>query len=135
MAEDCYFDTSMWLDIHEKRGYNGEIAKKLMEKIIKENYIIAYSDLTITELKQLNYSQNEVNQILSVAKPDNLRRIHIYKEQVKEATNLARQRDIPKKDAVHAILCRDNFLQLISRDEHFEKLKDITHAKKPEEFI
>jgi len=36
MENDFYFDTSIWIDIYEKRGYNGEVAKKLMEKVIKE---------------------------------------------------------------------------------------------------
>ena len=130
-----YFDTSIWLDIYEKRGYNGEFAKKLLEKIIRHDYIITYSDLTIIEFKQINYSQNEINQIFSIAKPNNVRRVHVYKEQIKEGVELARQRNVPKKDAIYAIICRDNFLQLISRDTHFEKLKDIAVAKKPEEFI
>lgn len=133
MQEEFYFDTSIWLDIHEKRD-NSDVAKKLMERIIKEDYKVAYSDLTISELKQLNYSQQEINIILKVAKPNNIKRVHFSKEQIKEGTKLAKKRNIPKKDAIHAVICRDNNLQLISRDEHFAKLKDVTTAKKPEEF-
>ncbi|MBI3035978.1 PIN domain-containing protein [Candidatus Woesearchaeota archaeon] len=89
----------------------------------------------IKEFKNLGYSQNEINSILSVAKPKNIMRIHIYRGQTEEARNLAIQRNVPKKDSLHAILARDNNLQLISRDPHFERLKDITSAKKPEDFI
>lgn len=135
MPSDFYFDTSIWIDLHEKRGNNGEHALNLIIKIINEDSNIAYSDLTIKEFKHLGYSQDEINEILSIAKPNNIKHIHIYREQIEEARNIARQRDVPNNDALHAILCRDNNLQLITRDSHFEKLKDITKAGKPEDFI
>lgn len=135
MTKAFYFDTSIWLDFFEKRGENGEKALKLIIKIIEEDLIIAYSDLTIKEFKQLNYSQNQINEIFSIAKPKNIKRIHIYKEQNNEATKLSRMKNVPKRDALHAVLSRDNFLQLISRDKHFEKLKDIAITKIPEDFI
>ena len=135
MLEDFYFDTSIWLDFHEKRGRNGELAFKLIIKIINEGLKIAYSDLNIKEFKHLGYTNDNINSIFSISKPDNIKRIHIYREQADEAKKLSRQREVPKKDALHAILCRDNNLHLISRDQHFEKLKDVIIAKKPEDFI
>ena len=135
MNEDFYLDTSIWLDLYEKRGKNGEFALQLILKIIEEDLKIAYSDLNVKEFKNLGYSKNQTDEILHIAKPDNLKHIHIYSEQLEEARKLARQRAVPNKDALHAILARDNGLQLISRDYHFEKLKDITEAKLPEDFI
>ena len=135
MFNDFYFDTSVWLDFHEKRGNNGELALKLIIKIVDENLKIAYSDLNVKEFKNLSYTQDEINSILRVAKPNNIKHVHIFKEQLEEANKLARQRNVPKKDALHAILARDNNLQLISRDNHFEKLRDVSVAKKPEDFI
>lgn len=135
MNQDFYFDTSIWLDFYEERGKNGKYALKLILKIIKEDLKIAYSDLNIKELKKLEYSQNEINSILSVVKPNNIKHVHIYREQTEEAKKISRQRNIPKKDALHAILSRDNDLQLIATDTHFNKLKDITTAKRPEDFI
>ena len=79
--------------------------------------------------------QNQINEIFSIVKLENIKRIHIYKEQREEASKLAKIRNVPKRDALHAILSRDNHLQLISRDRHFEKLKDISKAGLPEEFI
>ena len=130
--EGFYLDTSIWLDFYEKRGANGDEAMKLMTKIILGNYLLAYSDLHIKEFKNLGYSQYEILAILDTTKQSNLRHIHIHSEQLKEASSLARQRKIPKKDALHAVLCRDNNLQLIARDLHFEKLKDISLYKTPE---
>ena len=91
--------------------------------------------MVIKELKHLDYIPDEIDKILSLAKPGNKNHIHIYREQVEEGRRLARQRKIPNKDALHAILCRDNRLQLIARDLHFEKIKDKANAKKPEELI
>ena len=130
--EGFYLDTSIWLDFYEKRGKNGEEAMKLMTKIIQGNYVLAYSDLHIKEFKNLSYSQHEILAILAIVKQGKLRHIHIDSGQIKEALFLARQRKIPKKDALHAVLCRDNNLQLIARDPHFEKLKDISLYKTPE---
>lgn len=135
MAEKYYLDTSVWIDFHEKRGKNGEAALKLLTKIIEQDNILVYSDMTVKEFKQIGYSQNEINSILKIAKPDHIKRIHINKEQREEAKKLASQRNIPKADALHAILARDNELQLIARDPHFKKLKDITNSKIPEDFI
>ncbi len=135
MLQDFYFDTSIWLDFYEKRGKNGELALRLIIKIIDEDLKIAYSDLNIKEFKFLGYTKESVNSILSVVKPDNIKHIHIYREELEEAKRLARQRKVPKKDALHAILCRDNNLHLISRDKHFEILKDIVIVKKPGDFI
>ena len=135
MEDDFYFDTSIWIDIYEKRGYNGEVAKNLFKTIIEKDNIISYSDLIVAELKRLGYTNDEINVILAIAKPDNLRRVHVYKEQIGEARTLAKRRNVPQADALHAILCRDNHTQLISRDKDYEKLKHITKAKLPEDFI
>lgn len=134
MKQKYYFDTSIWIDLYLERGENGEIAKKLVRKIILDEDIIAYSDFTLIELKQLGFSKHEIDDILAIAR-DNLERVHIYKEQTKEARKLARERNIPLKDALYAVLARDNQLQLISNDEHFNKLKDITKTKRPEGVI
>ena len=53
MTKKFYFDTSIWLDYYEKRGKNGEVALKLIEKIIKENHTILCSHIVIKELKNL----------------------------------------------------------------------------------
>ena len=135
MQQEFYFDTSIWLDIHEKRGINGELALNLILKLINDDCKIAYSDLTIKEFKNIGYSNEEINAILSIAKPDNIKRVHIYREQKEEAKKIIKQRDVPEGDALHAILARDNNLQFISRDHDFEQLKDVTRTRKPEDFI
>lgn len=91
MTENYYLDTETWLDIYEKRGNHGELAKRLMEKIIKEGSVILYSDFTVREFKNLSYLNNEIHEILRVAKPNNLKRVHRTKEQIIESIKLAKR--------------------------------------------
>ena len=135
IAEEFYLDTSIWLDFYEKRGENGEAALKLIEKLITENKTILYSEIIIRELKKLGYSQDEIYEIFRIAKPDNIRKVHVYKEYIKEADRISSEKKIPLADAVHAILARENNAQLISRDNDFNEIKHITVTKLPEEFI
>ena len=83
----------------------------------------------------MGLSQIEINSFLQIVKPDHIRRIQITKEQFEEARKLAKQRNIPLGDIIHAIVARDNEAQLVSRDWDFERLKDITKAKLPEDLI
>ena len=135
MTEKFYPDTSIWLDIYEKRGKNGETALKLFTKIIEESNIILYSNALIKELKNLEYFQTEINEILSKVDQNNIRQVQITKKQIDEAEKISTQRNIPKRDVLHAIAARDNESHLITRDNHFQKLKDITTPKLPEAFI
>ncbi len=128
-------DTSIWLDYYEKRGNNGVNALKLILKIIKDKSMVIYSDLHIKELKDLGYNLGEINILLRIVKPDNLRRVHISREQKEEATLLAYNRDIPRGDALHAILARDNNSIMVSRDMHFQRLLDVVKTKRPEELF
>jgi predicted nucleic acid-binding protein len=135
MTEKYYFDTSIWLDYYLKRASNGKIALKLILKIIDENGVIVYSDFILKEFKRLGFTTNEINSILRIAKPDHIKGIHLNKEQLSEAAKLSKQRDIPLGDCIHALLARDNELQLVSRDHHFTRLKDIADTKLPEDLI
>ncbi len=128
-------DTSIWLDFGMKRGKNGESALKLIIKIIKENSVIIYSNIHIKELRDFGYSMDEINSLFHVVKPNNLRYVNTSKEQKDEAKQLAYKKKIPKADALHAILARDNDAILISRDLHFKDIKYVIETKKPEEII
>ncbi len=135
MTIKYYLDTSIWLDFYEKRGANGEKALKLILKIIEEDHIILYSDLHILEFKNFGFNAETIVKIFSIAKPRNILRVHIYREQQDEARKIAFARKIPKKDVLHAILARDNDAQLVATDVHFQKISDIAKAKRPEELI
>ena len=116
----------------EKRGENSEKAKEFFNKVVKDKSIAIYSDLHIKEFKNFGYNHNEVIEMLNFIK-DYLRKIHIFREEKEQAKKLASQNNVPKGDALHAILAKNNDAQLISRDNHFEKLRHITIVKKPED--
>ena len=123
-----YFDTSIWLDIVLDRGNNGKVAKELLEKIAMFGLHIVYSDVVITEFKKLEFSDFEINEILNLAKPNNIYRIHSTKDQHQEAKKIYKEKNVPFRDVLHAIISRDSGAQLISRDKDFKKLKDITNV-------
>lgn len=135
MIDTYYFDTSIWIDIYDKRGYNGEVAKKLMEKIILHDRIVLYSEVIIAELKKLGFFEDEINALFRTAKPDHIRMVHVPRNQILQARKLAKQRAIPWRDALHALIARNHDAQFVSRDLDFEKLRDITMAKKPEDLL
>jgi predicted nucleic acid-binding protein len=69
------------------------------------------------------------------ARAESLIRISINKEQQEEAVRVAKQRNVPKGDALHSILCRDSECTLITLDEDFLRLKDVTEPKTPSDII
>jgi len=135
MSKIFYFDTSIWLDIHEKRGYNGKVAKQLMKKIILESHIIIYSNFIDIEFKKLGYSRQEINKIYNLVGPSNKKTFHVTKDQFSEGRKIAIKRNIPLGDVIHAIIARDNEAQLITRDHDFSKIKGITKPKLPEDLL
>jgi predicted nucleic acid-binding protein len=138
MAEKYIIDTSIWVDIYEDRkGFNneplGDYALKLLTKIKAKQDIIVLTDLLVRELES-NYSIPEIN---GMFKPFEkiIQKAIATKEQRDEAKKLAEERDVPKGDALHAILARDLNIILVTRDRHFKQLEDISKHYKPEEII
>ena len=134
-----YLDTSIWLDIFEDRDEpnlpKSKYARELINKIVIRRDKIIISNAIYEELLDLGYNIFEIKGLFR-----EFRGIVIYmgfdKMQYGKAKDLAYKRDIPKFDALHAILARDNNATLISRDyPHFKKLTDITTFHKPEEVI
>jgi predicted nucleic acid-binding protein len=130
-----YFDTSIWLDHYLKREKNGEVALELILKIIRNDDKILFSNFVEKEMKNLGLSQNEIHSLLRIVKPDHIKKVQVRKDQFTEAVRLAKQRSVPLGDAIHAIIARDHEAQLVSRDWDFEKLKDITKARIPEDLL
>jgi len=55
--------------------------------------------------------------------------------QIEETRKISSGRNIPVRDAFHAIIARDSEAILITRDYHFQKMKEIIMPHLPEEFI
>jgi predicted nucleic acid-binding protein len=138
MAEKYLIDTSIWVDLHEDRkGYQneplGDFAFNLFCKIKAKEDKVVITDLTIREL-EMNYSIPEINGMMKPFEAI-LEKLVASKEQRDEAKKIAQERNIPKGDALHAIIARDNNFVLISRDKHFKQLTDISKHYKPEDLI
>lgn len=134
-----YIDTSIWRDYYEDRKDKlrplGEFAFKFF-KYIKENKDkIVCSDLIIKELS-IKYNEKDIKKIFEIIEDKNLLlKIEYSDKQVKEAIILAKKLSIPKGDALHAVLARDNNAIMVTRDEHFNELTKIVTVKKPEDII
>ena len=133
-----FLDTCIWIDLYEDRkGYNeeplGDFALKLFFYIKKNGFKIIISDLTIKEL-EMSYSLGEIESLL---KPFEslLEKVNVDKKLLLEAKSLAEKRDLPKGDVLHALIAKKNSFILVTRDNHFNFLKDITNYFKPEDII
>ena len=131
-----YFDTCIWLDLWELRDElnfpRGKLAEKLVRKIVRENGRIVYSDLTLVELQDAGYTLQEITERFR-----DLRRILEFvqstEKQIGRAAELSQRREVPRGDALHALIARNERAALVTYDLHFQRLKDITDPKTPRE--
>jgi len=135
MAEKYYIDPSIWMDYYEDRLSGnkkiGEYAFKLLCKLLALEVKIVVSNYILKELERF-YSYEQIRGFTSPFERV-MEQVSITQEQIKESKILALERNIPKGDALHAIIARDNNAIVISRDHHFEKIPDVCKCVKPEE--
>jgi hypothetical protein len=134
-----YFDTSIWRDYFDNRNDKfrplGEWAFGLIKKIIKDKGIILYSQLVIDELRK-GWSQETIDKCLGFFRSEGLLvKVEADGKQIIESKTIARKKAVPKGDALHAVLARDNDAIMVARDHHFIELDCVTEHKKPEELI
>ena len=91
------------------------------------------SDLLVRELES-NYSTEEINGMMLPFQKI-MEKVFVTTEQRDEAKKIAGERNLPPGDVLHAIVARDNNYIMITRDNHFRELEDITNHSKPEEII
>ncbi len=138
MSKKYYLDASIWMDIYEDRkGYQGEplgkFAAKFLLDLLKEGARLVISDVLVYEL-EVYYSSEEINAMF-VPFSSVTEKIRTAKEQYIESKEIAKVRDLPQGDVLHAIIARDHNLILVGRDNHFMRLKDICKCVKPEELF
>ena len=105
-----------------------------VNKIIESDGRVLYSDNNILELNNLGYSSYDIDEMIKPLKP-----ILIFVEsngkQIGKAKDLSLKRNIPKRDALHALIARDNEAILVALDNHFQKTRDIIEPKRPQDII
>lgn len=138
MTQKYYLDTSILLDFFENRNEpnlpKGDWAHKLLNKITEKNDKVIYSDNNIYELNIAGYSTYELDNILQPLKPI-LIFVESTEKQINKAKDLSVKRNIPKRDALHALIARDNKSILVTLDRHFQKIRDIIKPKRPQDLI
>ena len=137
MNKRFYLDTSIWLDLFEQRDELNlpkcQLAQKLLDKIVEENDNVIYSDVHFTELKKLGYTYFEIKRLFYPFKHVLL--LVSSNKFVGKSRNIAKKRNIPQGDIIHALIARNTNSILVTRDKHFQKLLDITKPRAPEELI
>lgn len=132
-----YLDTCIWRDYYENRIDKfrplGEWAFELIRRIVLDGEVLLISELVIRELS-IDYSHEEIKKIFDIAK-DVIVKVNISQDERVEAGVIAKERKLGRGDVLHAILARDNDAVLVSRDKHFDKLRDVVIVRKPEEII
>jgi predicted nucleic acid-binding protein len=88
----------------------------------------------ILELGVVDYQLHEIEKLFKKIKPI-LVFVESTEKQARKAKDLASKRGIPKGDALHALISRDNKTTLVTLDNHFKKLLDIIKPKKPQDII
>lgn len=140
MVQKYYLDTCIWRDFYEERISRkgkplGEYASKFFSIILKNKYLLLYSDLIIKELKT-EYNEKDINEMFNIMFISGiLNKVEINNEDYIKAKRIGNERKLPTADVLHAIIARKNNVILISQDQHMQKLKDIVEVKKPEELI
>ncbi|MEK6964284.1 MAG: PIN domain-containing protein [Nanoarchaeota archaeon] len=133
-----YLDTCIWIDFFEDRKGSkgepfGEFASRLLTKIQKENNQIMLSDHLLNEFKR-GFSLSSILHILDSLQIE-MEGFSYSISQDAEAQRLAKDKNVPFEDALHAILARDSNAILVTRDKHFKKLSSVSNPFKPETLI
>ncbi len=138
MKKKFLIDTAIWIDLYEDRvGYQneplGDYALKLLARIQAAKETIVLTDFLMRELES-RYSLAQIN---GMFKPFGtlVQRVMVNPSQMQEAKKVSIERNVPRGDALHAIIARDEGCILITRDNHFSKLMDLSPFFRPEDLI
>ncbi len=136
MAKKFYLDTAIWRDYFEDRGDGirplGEFAFQFLKNCEKKGCKVLYSGVVVHELKR-DYSDERIKQVFSSFERF-LEIVPISNDQYLEAKKLSRiKTESHESDILHVILARDNKAVLVTRDFHFDTLRDIVEIRAPEE--
>ncbi len=138
MVKKFYLDTAIWRDYFEDRGDGtrplGEFAFQFLRKCSENNAVIFVSDVVVLELK-IRFSEEQSKEIFSSFE-SMITWLDASAEQTSEAREEWRKRNkaLPFKGVLHAIIARDNQAVLVARDNHFfDSLSSIVEVQKPED--
>jgi len=138
MTKRYYFDTAIWLDFFENRDEpnlpKGEWATQLINKVMRSKDVILVSDLNLKELEDAGYSKYEMKRLFLPVKLF-IEYVFSTDKQFRRSKDISFKRKIPKKDALHALIARDNNTILVALDRHFKEMIDIIKPCRPQDLI
>jgi predicted nucleic acid-binding protein len=140
MMKYYYLDSCIWRDHYEDRfGPGGRplgrYATKLVMKIMKDRSSILVSDVVVRELSK-EFGEEGINDMFKLLSLIGLvKMVNFSKKDAVEAERLARTKNIPIPDALHAVIARDNSAVLVSQDRHFQLLTDTVEVRRPEDIL
>ena len=114
----------------------GEFAFQFLKKCTETGAEILVSDAVVFEL-EARLSKERVKENFS-SFSGIIRRVAANSGQISEARKEWQKRNkaLPFKDVLHAIIARDNKAVLVARDNHFfDMLNSIVEVKKPEDIM
>lgn len=133
-----YLDTCIWIDYFENRSDRfrplGEWALATINLIIRSNAIIIFTNIVERELLKY-YSPREMSQILSILPPQKLVIIRATSIHFKKARCISKEFGLPITDCIHIAMAESNNAIFVTRDKHFDILRNMFSILKPEELI
>ena len=76
-------------------------------------------------MRVVGYQSHEIKELFENIKPI-LRFSESTEKQVRKARDLSSKREIPKGDALHALIARDSKATLVTLDNHVKNKHDVT---------
>ncbi len=138
MGGRFYLDTAIWRDYFEDRSDGtrplGEFAFRFLQDCRNAGAEVIVSDIVALELKK-RFSEAQIKEVFS-SFTDIIRNVTANARQVSEAREewIKRNKALPFKDVLHAVIARHHKAVLVARDRHFfELLAAIAKAEKPED--
>ena len=139
---ELYLDTNILLDYYldRKDGIRplGEFAFRLLKESVGCRYSVLISDLTTEELRSaLKISEKDVwrEVLFSLKYARKIRLVQSSDKQYDEARRLSKEIGIHQKDMLHTIIARDNHASIVTRDKHFDIVRNLVNVYLPEELV
>ncbi len=134
---DTHIFIDYFLDRKDRFKPLGEFAFQFFKKAVECRYFVIICQPVIDELcSALSKNEKAVweDVLYDLVKAKKIELITFSREQMKEASAISAERNVPKYDALFAIIARDNNAIIVSRDKHHhENLSDLVRVSRPEE--
>ena len=142
MPQRIYLDANIYLDYFLDRSDNvlpiGLYASKLLNEAVSCKYLVLVSKTVIDEIcKVLRIEESAVFEKIfpDLIEANKILNVELTKEVKARAQEFQKSKNIPLIDSFHLAFALENEAILVTRDNHFEELRNHFQIKAPEELI